>query len=355
MNDLVGTLIKVFAELFITDGEIPSLGGVIAETPASNLLPLRRGWDVELIGGSRNEEVIVEEGLLSRVARLDNLLVQCGRSILHVVSVVVGLEVLTTIIVGNVDVVLDDFNAVPAVRQRIPFVGDLDLAAGSIGNNWHVFNARAKWSTRNVLDVSVSQEGTKRDVEESIAPVLVAIRLLILVPFKGSAVSRNLRIVDTKTVTNVISKVRILQVVCADVGVVFEVGAETVVGEAAHDRVEFTSRSQIEVGHVGRIVVQDLKSSIIFNVEFLVPNLFTKVGDGRVVEEGVVLWHQNTSRRSNVVTDTVQSIGAHRHFLILAVSLTVVVERTSAVEVPLVEISRFVVDSRKRTKEGKHQ
>ena len=69
----------------------------------------------------------------------------------------------------------------------------------------------------NVLDVSFSQEITKRDVEESITPVLVASRLLILVPPKGSAVSRDLRVVDTKTVTNVVGIVRVLQVVGADV------------------------------------------------------------------------------------------------------------------------------------------
>ena len=111
---------------------------------------------------------------------------------------------MTTINVGNFGVVLDhDVNAVSVVRQRILFVGDIDLATGSIGNNWYVFNARAKWSTRNILDVSFSQEGTKRDVEESIAPVLVlASRLLMLVPLKGSAVSQDLRVIDTKTVTD---------------------------------------------------------------------------------------------------------------------------------------------------------
>jgi hypothetical protein len=94
----------------------------------------------------------------------------------------------------------------------------------------------------------------------------------------------------------------------ADVGAVFEVGAQTVSGEAAHDRIEFIARSQIKVRYVGRIVVQDLKSSIIFTVEVLVSNLFAKVGDGRVVDEGVVLWHQKTSRRSNVVTGAVYSL-----------------------------------------------
>jgi hypothetical protein len=128
-----------------------------------------------------------------------------------------------------------------------------------------------------------------------------------------------------------------------------------VISEAAHYRVEFTARSQIEVRHVCRIVVQDLKSSIIFTVEVLASNLSAKVGDGRLVEEGVVLWHQNTSRRSNVVTDTVQPVGANLHFLIRAVSLAAVAERTSAVRVPLVEVSHFVVDSRERTKGGKDQ